>query len=61
MISCIGILNLRKRNTSISSENLLTVTRNFLYDPEKRQGVLVDFGLAEVCFLDTYSAQQNRL
>lgn len=27
--------------------------RNFLYDPQRREGVLVDFGLAEVRALPT--------
>lgn len=30
-------------------ENLLINCRNFLYDIDRKQGVLVDFGLAEVC------------
>jgi hypothetical protein len=30
------------------------LSSNFLYNPERQEGVLVDFGLAEVCFHDAH-------
>lgn len=58
-ISFTEILNQRKRVRGRGNVCDNNSSRNFLYDPVKRQGVLCDFGLAEVANPPTQVTRPN--